>query len=92
MTNETKHFTLDCIHYDADRIIDSAGIGYIELRWPGVEAPLARIHYHGNTVPMDVCTYGAPLPLPALEWLLAKAQSGLLDLRTEAYVPQPNYG
>jgi hypothetical protein len=78
MTNETKHITIDGIAYDADRITDGThGIGYIELRMPGSKEPLARINYHGAHSPMDVCTYGAALPLPAVLWLIEKGTEKL---------------
>jgi hypothetical protein len=77
MQNETKHITIDAVVYDADRITDGAGIGYIELRQPGSSELLARINYHGHDTPMDVCTYGKPLPLPTVEWLLQAGREKL---------------
>lgn len=77
MQNETKHITIDAVAYDADRITDGVGIGYIELRQPGSSEPLARINYHGPETPTDVCTYGVPLPLPAVRWLIEKGEEKL---------------
>jgi hypothetical protein len=77
MQNETKHITIDAVAYDADRITDGTGIGFIELRRPGSSEPLARINYHGPDTPMDVCTYGVPLPLPTVEWLLQAGREKL---------------
>jgi hypothetical protein len=77
MENETKHITIDAVAYDADRITDAAGIGYIELRQPGSSEPLARINYQGPGTPMDVCTYGVPLPLPTVEKLIEMGREKL---------------
>ena len=66
MQNETKTLSIAGITYDADRITDGAGIGYIELRRPGGGEPLARINYHGPGTEMDLCTYGNALPLSAV--------------------------
>lgn len=78
MTNETKHLTLGKIPYEADRITDGThGIGFIELRQPGSSEPLARINYHGPGTEMDLCTYGAPLPMTAVEWLIEKGREKL---------------
>ncbi len=77
MENETKHIIIDGIAYDADRITDSAGIGFIELRQPGSNEPLVRINYHGPRTPMDVCAYGAPLPLPTVEKLIEMGREKL---------------
>ncbi len=79
MTNETKHVTLGDLEYEADRITDGThGIGYIELRRPGSGEPLARINYHGPDTEMDLCTYGAPLPLSAIKWLIEKGEEKLV--------------
>lgn len=78
MTNETKHIRLGTIDFEADRITDGThGIGYIELRRPGSSEPLARINYHGPGTELDLCTYGAPLPLSAVEWLIEKGREKL---------------
>lgn len=52
-------------------------IGYIELRRPGSAEPLARINYHGPGTEMDVCTYGEPLPVPTVEWLIEMGRDKL---------------
>lgn len=72
MTPTTRQFTIGAVEYDGDRILDADWLGYIELRRPGGTEPLARINYHGPGTPMDLCTYGQPLPLPAVEWLIEK--------------------
>ncbi|RMB39168.1 hypothetical protein C8J47_0131 [Sphingomonas sp. PP-F2F-G114-C0414] len=78
MTNETKHLTLGKTAYEADRITDGThGIGYIELRRPGSSEPLARINYHGPGTELDLCTYGTPLPMSAVEWLIEKGREKL---------------
>ncbi len=79
MTNETKHITLGDLEYEADRITDGThGIGYIELRRLRGSEPLARINYHGPGTEMDLCTYGAPLPLPAIKWLIETGDAALM--------------
>lgn len=78
MTNETKHITIGAASYDGDRITDGThGIGYIELRRTGSSEPLARINYHGSDTEMDLCIYGAALPLSAVEWLIEKGRRNL---------------
>lgn len=77
MDNGTRQFTIRGIDYEGDRITDGTGRGYIELRRPGGTAPLARIHYHGPDREMDVCTYGEPLPVPTVEWLLMMGREAL---------------
>jgi hypothetical protein len=79
MENETKTLRISGIAYDADRITDSAGIGYIELRRPGGEEPLARINYHGPGNEMGLCTYGNALPLSAVRWLLDRGEYALMQ-------------
>lgn len=32
--------------------------------------PLARITHRGPVLPLEVCTYDEPLPMPAVEWLI----------------------
>lgn len=80
MTNETKRQTIGGVEYDAERITDSAGIGYFELREPGSSVPMARINYHGPDRSMDVCTYGNALPMPAVAWLISRAESWLSNV------------
>jgi hypothetical protein len=78
MTNETKRITLGDLEYEADRITDGThGIGYIELRQPGGSEALARINYHGPGTQLDLCTYGTPLPMMAVEWLIEKGREKL---------------
>jgi hypothetical protein len=79
MTNETKIIDAGGIAYEADRITDGThGIGYVELRQPGSSEPLARINYHGPGTEMDLCTYGAPVPLPAVKWLIETGGGALM--------------
>lgn len=67
------------IAYEADRVTDGThGIGYIELRRLDSSEPLARINYHGPGTEMDLCTYGAPLPLPAIKWLIEAGGGALM--------------
>jgi hypothetical protein len=75
--DEILHVTIGTWHYDAVRVTDDSGAGYIELREQGGGAPVARITYHGPDVGMDVTTYGAALPRPVVEWLLDRADWGL---------------
>ena len=79
MQNETKTLSIAGIAYDADRVTDSAGIGYIELRRPGSSEPLARINYHGPGTEMDLCTYGNALPLSVVRWLLECGEYALMQ-------------
>lgn len=79
MTKETKTIDAGGIAYEADRITDGThGIGYIELRRPGSSEALARINYHGPGTEMDLCTYGAPLPLSAIKWLIEIGDAALM--------------
>lgn len=75
--DEVKQVAIEGTEYDAVRVTDGNGIGYIELRAPGSTEPIARINYHGLDQPMDVCTYGHSLPLPAVLWLIERGRDAL---------------
>jgi len=75
--DEIRHVTIGTWQYDALRVTDGNGLGYIELRQQGGGAPVARITYHGAERPMEVTTLGAPLPRPVVEWLLERADEAL---------------
>jgi hypothetical protein len=76
--DEIKQITIaDHWHFAVVRVTDGKGLGYIELREPGSGTPVARITYNGPDAPMELATFGAALPRPVVEWLLAKADTAL---------------
>lgn len=76
--DEIKQVTIhDRWHFAALRVTAGDGTGYIELREPDGGTPVTRIIYNGPDAPMELATFGAALPRPVVEWLLARADEAL---------------
>lgn len=77
--NGIRFPVLGGVRYEAERVTwDNGRQGYIELRRPASTEPLARINYRGPVLPLEICTYGEPLPMPAVEWLIERAEYALV--------------
>jgi hypothetical protein len=73
-----RYPVLGGIRYEAERVTwNNARQGYIELRRPGCTEPLTRINYRGPALPLEICTYGEPLTMPAVEWLIDRTKWAL---------------